>query len=53
MTLNGRNAPLTEIKLFYGAHDKNFNEDILMCDVLVCDKYDKYTISDKIENVGP
>jgi len=27
MTLNGRNAPLAEIKSSYGAYHRNFNED--------------------------
>jgi len=27
MTLNGRSGTLAEMKLFYGAHQKNFNED--------------------------
>ena len=27
MTLNGRNDTLAEIKQFYGAHHKNFDED--------------------------
>jgi len=27
MTLNGQNIKLAEIKKFYGAHQKNLNED--------------------------
>jgi len=30
MTLNGRNVTLAEIKKFYGADLKNFNEDELI-----------------------
>jgi len=35
-TLNGRNAPLAEIKSSYGAHYKNFNEDRLMLSAAKC-----------------
>jgi len=36
MTLNGRNAPLAEIKSSYGAHRKNFNKDRRMLSAAKC-----------------